>query len=152
MKNVILRTVKALSLCALLGVPILCPQVNRTMLANVPFDFTVLDHQFSAGKYSITSKTPRYAILIRGEGEQGGGTAAFVLALPAQASKVQKEAKLVFRRYGDQFFLRQIWYPGTDEGHELRVSKVEQEVARNMPKPEQTDLLVAGSKQHKPVR
>jgi hypothetical protein len=148
-KNVILGTATALSFCAILSVSILCAQANGAIVANVPFDFTVLDQHLSAGRYTVMNQTAQNAILIEGEQD---GTAMFVLTLPVQATKIQKHAKLVFRRYGDEYFLSKIWYAGTHQGHELSVSNVEQEVARNMPKPEETDLLVAGSKQRKPVR
>jgi hypothetical protein len=76
----------------------------------------------------------------------------FALALPAQANKVQRDGKLVFRQYGNQYFLSKIWYPGSDQGRELRVSKFEQQIAQIMPKPVETTLLVARSKTHKPLR
>jgi hypothetical protein len=143
-KKLILHTVKALSVCAILGVSVLSAQVKNTMIANVPFDFTVLDQHLKAGTYTLTSESPQSTILIRGE---QGNTAMFVLAFSTQASKIPKDAKLVFHRYGDRYFLSQIWYPWTDQGRQLRVSRVEMEIARNRPKPEETTLLVARSKQ-----
>lgn len=148
MKKLILNIVVALSLCAILGVPSLSAQVNHTIVANVPFDFTVLDLHFSAGTYSLISESPQSAICIRGQ----NGSAMFVLGLPAQASQVQQEGKLVFHQYGNQYFLSKIWYGGSDEGRELKVSKVEQEVAQIMPKAVETTLLVARSKPRKPAR
>jgi hypothetical protein len=142
-KKLILRTVKALSVCAILGVSILSAQVKDTIIANVPFDFTVLNQHLKAGRYTLTSESSQSPILIRGE---QGNKAMFVLAFSTQANTIPKDAKLVFHRYGDRYFLNKIWYPGTDRGRELRVSKVEQEVARNMSKPEDTSLLVARSK------
>ncbi|HEY7307251.1 MAG TPA: hypothetical protein VH601_24215 [Bryobacteraceae bacterium] len=149
MKKLIFNALKVLSVCAMLGVLILSAQIRHTIIANVPFDFTALDQHLSAGTYTFTSDSPQGTILIHGE---QGGAAAFVLGLPVQANKIQEDAKLVFHRYGDQYFLSKIWYPWTDQGRELRVSKVEEQIARNMPKPEETTLLVAGSKQQKPVR
>lgn len=148
MKTLMLHIAMALSLCAILGVPSLSAQVNHTIVANIPFDFTVLDMHFSAGTYSLRSESPQSTILIRGQ----NGSAMFVLALPAQANKVEQDGKLIFRQYGNQYFLSKIWYPGTDEGRELRVSKVEQEIAQIMPKPVETTLLAARSKPHKPPR
>jgi hypothetical protein len=134
---------KTLSICAILGVSSLSAQVNHTIVVNVPFDFAVMDKHLSAGTYTLTSETLQSPIIIRGE---QGATAMITLAFSAQASKVQENAKLVFHRYGDRYFLSKIWYAGTDQGRELRVSKVEQEVARNMSKPQETALLVAASK------
>jgi hypothetical protein len=149
MKNFILHIVKAFGIYAVLGVASLSAQVGHKIAVNVPFDFAVLDKHLSAGTYTFASDTPQSPIFIWG-GQ--GGTGIFVLAFSAQASKIQDDTKLVFHRYGDQYFLSRIWYLGTDQGRELRVSKVEQEVARNMPKPEETTLLVAGSKRHKALQ
>lgn len=148
MKTLLSHIVAVLSLCAMLGMPSLSAQVNHTIVANVPFDFTVLDLHFSAGTYSLTSESPQSAICIRGR----SGSAMFVLGNAAQANQVQRDGKLVFHQYGNQYFLSKIWYGGTDEGRELRVSKVEQEVAQTMTKPVERTLLVARSKPHKPVR
>ena len=147
MKNPISHLMKALSIWAVLGVSTLTAQVADKIVANIPFDFTVLDKHFSAGTYTLRSDTLQSPIRIQGGKDD---TAMFVLALSAQAPTIQEEAKLVFHRYGDQYFLSKIWYPGTDQGRELRVSKAEQVVARNMSKPEETTLL-AGSKR-KPIR
>jgi hypothetical protein len=149
MKKFMLHMAKALSVCAILGVASVSAQVDHKIIVNVPFDFTVLDKHLSAGTYTLTSETPQSAILMRSE---QAGTAMFILALTAQTNKVQECAKLVFHQYGDRYFLSTIWYPGTDRGRELIVSKVEQEIARNMPKPGETAVLVAGSKPLKPVR
>src|SRR5947209_18365277 len=135
MKKLILHTLKALGGSAILGVSILSAQVKHTIVANVPFDFRVLDQHLSAGTYTLTSESPQGAILIRG---QQGATATFFLAFSTQASKVQNDGKLVFNTYGDQYFLNKIWYPGTDQGRELRVSMLEQEIARNRPKSGET--------------
>ncbi len=148
MKKLMLNIVGALSLCAILGVPNLSAQVNRTLVANIPFDFTVMDLHFSAGTYTVTSESPQSVICIRGQ----NGSSMFALALPAQTNKVQQEGKLVFHQYGNQYFLSKIWYPGSDQGRELRVSKFEQQIAQIMPKPVESTLLVARSKTHKPLR
>jgi hypothetical protein len=111
----------------------------------VPFDFAVLDQHFTAGTYTLTSDTLQSPILIRG-GQHAKGS--FVLAGSAQAKKVQENARLVFRQYGNQYFLSKIWYPGTDQGREMKASKLELQVARNMAKPEETALIVTGPKRH----
>jgi hypothetical protein len=149
MNKLIFNTVRALSICAVLGVSSLSAQGNHKIVVNVPFDFTVVDKHFTAGDYTLTSETLQSPILIRGE---QGGNRSFVLALPAQSNKVQENAKLVFHQYGNQYFLSKIWYPGSDQGRELKASKLEQQVARDMSKPEETTLIVTGPKQRQRTR
>jgi DNA-binding MurR/RpiR family transcriptional regulator len=54
-----------------------------------------------------------------------GKTVAIILTGVIQASAVQEEAKVTFNRYGDQYFLSQVWMPGTDYARQLRKSDVE---------------------------
>ncbi len=151
MNKVIFHVVKALSLCATLWVSSVSAQVNHMLVVNVPFDFTAIDKQFSAGTYTLTSATLQSPIFIRGS---ASGSPALILPQPAQAAKTPTDAKLIFHRYGNRYFLRNIWYPGTEYGRELSVSTVEQQFARTMPEPEKTVLLVfvAESKEHKRSR
>jgi len=42
------------------------------------------------------------------------------------------EGKLIFHRYGDRYFLSQMWMPGNPTGRELPPSKAELETARTI--------------------
>ena len=149
MKNSILRITKAFGVCVMLGVSSLAAQPGDNLVANVPFDFTVMDTHFAAGTYAITSGAVQGVLLIRGK---QSGAAMFVIPIPTESGKIRDDAKLVFDRYGNQYFLRNILYPGTNQGYGLRVSKLERELARNSQRPEETTLLVAKQKRHKPVQ
>ena len=52
----------------------------------------------------------------------------------------QGDTKLVFNRYGDQFFLSQVWMAGRTDGQELiktrRERLLQREIARGSGKPE----------------
>jgi hypothetical protein len=146
MKNSILHVMKAFGACAVLGVSSLAAQ-SRNIVANVPFDFTVMNQHLPAGTYTVTSENPLGPILIRG---RENGAAMFVLTVPTNSGKTRDNAKLVFDRFGSQYFLRNIWYAGTNDGQQLRVSKIERELAKNSQKPEQTTLVVVNRKPDKP--
>ena len=49
-----------------------------------------------------------------------------------QARKISDVGKLVFNRYGDQYFLSKIWAPSSDTGRELPKSRLEREVAQRL--------------------
>jgi hypothetical protein len=149
MKKLIFPIVKAFSVYAILGVSSLSAQANHVIVANIPFGFTVTNQNLSAGTYTFSSDMLQSPIVLRGE---QGKTAMFVPTFSAQSNKVQENAKLVFRHYGTRYFLSKIWYSGSNQGRELTVSKLEKEYARNLPKPEETVLLIATSKRHKPPR
>jgi hypothetical protein len=51
--------------------------------------------------------------------------------MPVRANQTQEETKLVFHKYGDQYFLSQIWTPGGNTGRELLMPRFERELAKN---------------------
>ena len=53
--------------------------------------------------------------------------------MPASQRRAQETTKLVFHRYGSQYFLAQIWTAGNDRGQELPKSGREREVAMDYP-------------------
>ena len=147
MNNRIFNMLKAFSACAVLAVSCLSAQTDHKTISAVPFDFTVGNQHMAAGIYDLTFD--QGTLLIRGE---ENGSASFVLTFSAYADKTQERAKLVFKRYGDRYFLSQVWYPGTNQGRELKVSKIERELAMNSAKPEIVTLLAAVPKAQKAAR
>jgi hypothetical protein len=58
--------------------------------------------------------------------------AMIVLPNACTLGKRQK-TKLVFHRYGDRYFLAQVWTAGSDQGRELPKSRRETEIALDYP-------------------
>lgn len=56
-----------------------------------------------------------------------GRNRLFVLSHGAQATDQQDESKLVFHRYGEKYFLSQIWTGGGTDGRELPTSRTERQ-------------------------
>jgi hypothetical protein len=54
---------------------------------------------------------------------------AMVLTIPIGPGNGSSNGKLVFNRYGEQYFLSQIWAPGSGDRSGLRKTKREIEVA-----------------------
>jgi hypothetical protein len=106
------------------------------MTANIPFNFTVGSQPLPAGQYSVKPLS-QAAVLVQSEDSR---SAAIVLTMAAQANKTQEVGKLVFNRYGDQYFLSQIWTPASNTGRVLPKSRLEREIAKNVPNPEKTIL------------
>src|SRR5690348_12216549 len=116
--------IKAACICVLLGGTLLSAQSR--VVATVPFDFVVRNHLLPAGVYSISVDSDRNTVLIRGE----EANAMFALTHAAQSGTIGKEARLVFKRYGDRYFLSQVWPARTNQGRQLLASRMEQELAR----------------------
>jgi hypothetical protein len=110
---------------------------------NVPFDFTVGDVSLPAGSYSVGrvgSAQTHLQLRSYNLSEGAIGQFHFVQLNPGEVSEA---SKLVFHRYGNQYFLAQFWTLGSTTGYELRRSKAEREIGRNVAQPK-TEILPAG--------
>jgi len=97
--------------------------------ANVPFTFTINRATLPAGEYSLKSMDEQgTALAIRNLNSR---TANLVLSSSCRSPKSAGQTRLLFHRYGDHYFLSQIWMEGSDVGRELRPSAEEKEVAKD---------------------
>jgi len=116
-------------------------QSSQEIRANVPFNFVVNHVELPAGQYSITTIGGGNEILVlRGLNNK---TVKIVNANAAQANKPADRTKLVFRVYGDRYFLSQIWTEGDERGRALPKSDLESETAKDMTTPH--DMILFAS-------
>ena len=107
-------------------------QSKNSIKADIPFDFVVGDKTLAAGEYSIGQITTDGAGMR--VSSRTGGHNAVRLSNSIQSSTVTKRSKLTFRRYGNTYFLAQVWVSGTNEGRALLKSKSEraaEQLAKN---------------------
>jgi len=97
--------------------------------ANIPFNFSVTGATLPAGAYTIQSLTSDGRVLsIRDSDMRAQG---MVFAIPCESLNGVKQTKLVFHRYGDRYFLTQIWVAGRNSGHQIPKSRRETEMAKD---------------------
>lgn len=100
--------VAVLSLLVVLGLPIAQARTNQSLRVHVPFEFALRDRVLPAGDYSVRELTDDSAVMMIRSAD--GGEALNVLTSSADAKGRQADApRLIFRRYGDQYFLAAIW-------------------------------------------
>ena len=90
------------------------------MVVDVPFAFSAAGQNLPAGHYIIQQHTGMVRIL-------GNHQSLFVPTHAAFRTQVEG-SKLVFHRYGDSYFLSDLWITGSRDGKELYPSKAEHEV------------------------
>ncbi len=95
----------------------------------VPFDFTAGHSIFPAGKYTIQPAGGNTNGVIRITSEDDK-TAVFLSALCAQSVQSRDETVVIFHRYGDQYFLFQVWAVGDTIGLEIPKSSMERQAVR----------------------
>ena len=118
------RVLIALTLFAVLMVP--ATQAQSIILqAEIPFDFAVGNNLLPAGEYQVKPATEK-VILIQ---SQEARSSALAMTIKVHAGKTSDVTKLVFNRYGEQYFLSKIWTRSSDTGRELTKCRLEREVA-----------------------
>ena len=119
------------ALLALMSVTAFAQLPGAPIRANIPFDFTVRGRTLPAGLYEISRITD----------EPGGleianidhrSEHALIETEPVQQSKIPKRGEVVFHRYGDTYFLYEVWTPGMETGREIERSRSERALERDM--------------------
>jgi hypothetical protein len=102
---------------------------NTALTATIPFEFTVKDKIWPAGEYKIlvvNPTSPNRSLLL----SRKDGSATVILQTSNEVGHLNDNARLVFRRYEDQYFLAQAWMPADDTGLMIAKSRSEKEVAK----------------------
>jgi hypothetical protein len=113
--------------------------VSAAMLANaqisvpkltLPFEFWVVDQTFPAGTYDLKQENPNTKLTIRGN--KGGAGIFATVNLPPKGVFEKDKTWLVFRKYGEKYFLTEVWskklgvqFPVGTEEKRLKESGVE---------------------------
>ena len=104
-------------------------QAETLLQAKIPFEFRMGQTTFAAGDYEF-----RYSSnLLMVQQQNGDRTAAMALPLHVSRTKPPETGLLEFRRYGDYYFLSQVWTPESPDGAALPKTAREKELARLTP-------------------
>jgi hypothetical protein len=103
-------------------------QSNAQIRANIPFDFTVGNKTLPAGEYTLvrdSTSVNNATVVIRGTVTN---ESVMQISRSAFIHSQGNGAKLVFHRYGDNYFLYQVWSPGETYASEFTESKKERAI------------------------
>jgi hypothetical protein len=90
----------------------------------IPFSFTAGTTAFAPGMYTVQSGVAQGVFLLRNQ-KQG----VFLVTQGSGSTGLQDgRSRLVFRRYGNRYFLREVWFPGSS-GRVLPETKDERTAA-----------------------
>ena len=108
-------------------------QSSTKQTANIPFEFVVGNHEMSAGKYDVDRITSG-GLVVRIRNTGNADTTARLTSTIVKTQAPDK-SKLVFRRYGNTYFLAEVWRAGDPNGRQLvrssREKTANQELAAN---------------------
>jgi hypothetical protein len=122
MKSKIYGALAMLAAALMVSVPLV--QAQTRVQADVPFAFSLQDQSMPAGNYQIIALSDRVLEVWNLDARHGQ---LLGKSMSVRSSKEQSP-KLVFHKYGDQYFLSQIWYGESDTGIGLAESKHEKEL------------------------
>ena len=112
--------------------PTQAQSLENRITANIPFDFNISEKKLPAGEYSVGRTIHGAGDLVLSVNDLDGRSKAIRLSNAVVRSHPNEKALLVFHRYGDQYFLFQVWPAGATTGREFRKSKSEREVQKQL--------------------
>ena len=127
MRKQALRLFIGVSLSVLLAVVSAGADSGMKLRATMPFDFTVRDETLPAGTYTVEATGIDGLLLMRSEDCSRG---VFIPTGAKQAKKGPESKKLIFRKYGDLYFLAEVCAYGS--GQEVYKSRKERRVIRGL--------------------
>lgn len=101
-------------------------QSSGPVVADIPFEFAVGGKSLTAGEYTVRAFTTNGAAVLISSRDSNDG--AIRLTQSIQARIVPQQAKLVFHRYGQRYFLSEVWTPGERTGRQLQKSREERAI------------------------
>ncbi|MEN6535820.1 MAG: hypothetical protein ABFD89_19310 [Bryobacteraceae bacterium] len=124
------RTCKFLLLAGLVAI-LAIPAAAQTprLTADIPFEFIAGGQTMPAGEYSVGDFANIPCVVISGW-VQGTRENVVFLTQRAQPMNSAQNSRLVFNKYGDKYFLAEIWGFANELGWRVPQSRLEREAAR----------------------
>ena len=131
MKQRTLITSTMLSLLLMLTAVTVSAQSGHGGVIDIPFNFIVGQKVLPSGEYTVGARSMASDTVWLVQ-SRDANAAAFFLTIPVRAGETQENTRLVFHKYGDRYFLSQIWIPGSTLGRELSMPRLERELAKDL--------------------
>jgi hypothetical protein len=120
MNKLIARSIASLLLSAMtLGPFAQAQSPERIIKANIPFEFSVGNRIFPAGRYALVRSEP-FLLELR---DPGGRVLASFLTQSVQARNAPAQPRLLFDNEGGGHALTQVWQENDSIGQQLQPSK-----------------------------
>ncbi|HAF12487.1 MAG TPA: hypothetical protein DCK99_02060 [Blastocatellia bacterium] len=105
-------------------------QSTNKITADIPFDFVVADRAMPAGEYSVRANSSQGDLLM--VQSQDSRSSAIRWSNSLGPNKDKTHARLVFHRYGERYFLAEVWYGADSTGRQLLKSRQERAIEREL--------------------
>ena len=125
-----------IALIAVLAVGSGYAQSHLKLHADIPFEFVASNVTFPAGHYTVRVLQPG-RVLIQSDDYRNAG---IVMTIPKATGRTSEKTKLMFNRYGEKYFLSQIWTQGEGTGRQLLKSRAEREIVAKLKSDQPTTI------------
>ena len=115
-------------------------QLSIPIRAKIPFDFSVGDKKLAAGEYTfrrLSGSSDNRMMFVSGVDSSAH---LFQPTFGTQVLTPKNESSLVFHKYGDQYFLEQIWSIGELEGTQVSESRSERAIRYQLAETQQSNV------------
>jgi hypothetical protein len=120
-------------------------QSNDRVIAQVPFDFIGANKDLRAGEYDVRVINQAGDVLLIRIADAN----AKMLTLTHESRRAKSgqalNARLVFHRYGNTYFLSQVWMEGESTGREMTKTRQERAIEREL------KAIASNRDDHKPL-
>lgn len=105
-------------------------QTSDRIVCDIPFEFVVGEKTLPAGQYTAKRVTPGSRALLVAEKNAKSSIIRMTTDLEPKRDKAQ--ARMVFHRYGQHYFLAEVWRGGDSFGEKLQRSRQERAIEREL--------------------
>ena len=141
------KVIKRLAMLSLVSMFALCAavasanaQLSNPIRAKIPFEFNVGDKKLPAGEYTFSRLSGFSDSRIMFISSVDATTRVFQSIFGSQVLTSKDQSTLVFHKYGDQYFLEQIWSSGEQEGTQVPESRSERTIRRQLAQTQQSNM------------
>ena len=101
------------------------------LTANIPFDFSVSGKKLPAGEYWISRAQEASGDAVLQIRSTDGNSIANRFSIPVSTFNPKRRGELIFHKYGEQYFLSEVWPAGGITGRAFPKSNAERELERD---------------------
>jgi hypothetical protein len=116
---------------------------QQKIRVNVPFEFHVSAVVLPAGQYEVNVGAHNMQSLVSFDCSASQAQATTTTFPIGGGADALTEGRLVFNKYGETYFLSQVWSPGYSQGRAINKSKTENEIARATPSDKKKQVILA---------
>jgi hypothetical protein len=101
------------------------------LAVDIPFDFSLSGKKLPAGKYWVSRAQETSGDSVLQVRSDDGHTTATRFSIPIVTFNPKNRGELVFHRYGDQYFLSEVWPAGGGTGRAFPKTTAERDLERD---------------------